>query len=106
MGSPLRLTSPECLVSKPRTVRNSVVFPPPLGPRTHMTSPSRSAKPTSRPMVRPGKPKASDFTSRITSSSCFQRASPAPPGEGEKPEEERRADERGEHARRHLDGGK
>src|SRR6185295_15215224 len=102
-ATPSSAMLPECFSSRPRIVRKSVVLPPPFGPSTHIASPAASEKLTSRPMVRPGKPKARFSTFSITSSACFRRASPAPSGQGKQPQKERRSDERGEHARRHFD---
>src|SRR5262245_50015589 len=103
-ATPSTSIPPPCGSTNPSRVLKRVVLPPPFGPSTHRTSPAPSVKLTPRPMVRPGKPKSSALTSSITSS-CLQRASPAPSGESEEPEEKRRADQRRQHTGRHFDGG-
>ena len=53
-GAPSSAPSPACGGSRPSSVRNSVVLPPPLGPSTHSTSPAVSDSSTSAPDGRPG----------------------------------------------------
>ena len=72
-----------------------MVLPPPFGPRTHITSPPPSENARSRPTVRPGKPKAS--LRRLEHHQLRARTA------AKQPQEERRADERGQHAGRQLD---
>ena len=90
-------TAPPCAGSRPSSVLNSVVLPPPLGPSRHTTSPARDARSTRR-----GRPDGRDSRSEIARASSLSSASSAR-ARIELPQEERRADERGQHAERDLD---
>ena len=88
-------TSPACGVRMPSRVLSSVVLPPPFGPSSASTSPcvERDVEP------------APDHAVAVADGevAAGEASRPVPLHAGEQPDEERRADHRGEDAERNLD---
>src|SRR5215468_3085688 len=99
MDSPSTRMRPPRGARRRRTVLKSVVLPPPFGLRRQSTSPPDRPKVTSRPTSLWAYPKARSWRSRRI------RLLPPAPRDGEQPDEERGADEGGEHTQWDLERG-